>query len=779
MENFTREKVEDFEGEKLQFQIREWEDGNFKYSDEKDETYHIYAFGATQDGKSVCIDIQQFTPYFYVKVPSDWTDTDAVQLTRKVEDILYWQKKFLISTKLMEKKDIDGFNNHKKFKFVRFVFNNESAMKKTQWIFKKQIEGYESIKFKLYDVKTGPLLTFTHIRDILMSGWVTIDNEDLIEIEDEYSRCQICYGVKWKHIKPLDKHTIAPFVTLSFDLECFSSIEGKFPDPEVADDQIIQIGSGFHKFGKEDVLRHVIVLGECDPVENCIIVSCETEEEVITKWVELVEQTDPDQFIGYNIDSFDWIYIWKRAELLDLTHVIGRLSRLESIPSEFKDDTMESKAYGLNIFRKIKTPGVGQMDLLHWFRKNTKLESYKLDFVSETYLGEKKRDIHFKQIFSMAGPDGTPSERAIIADYCGQDTFLPIRLMIKLFMFQNLIEMSKISRVCLTWLLTRGESIKVHSMIAYAARKENFLIPLASKIVNTDFEGATVLNPKRGAYLIPVSGLDFASLYPSIIIAHNLCPTTFVKLPKYDNIEGVDYSKFQWEGGNYKFVQNVKGLIPGILERLWEGRKHTKKLMAIEKDPDIKNILNSKQLAQKISMNSVYGSLGAASFSIPCKPISATTTYIGRQMIDHSKKCAEEFYDGTEKCDYIKAEVIYGDSIIGNESITLKKDGKLEVKRMDNLAETEWKDYSQFKSNESDRYCKQQSTCDGFIMTSNGWRKITRVIRHKTNKRLFRVVTNKGIVTVTEDHSLLRSNGDLIKPKKVKIGERLMHRNII
>ena len=42
------------------------------------------------------------------------------------------------------------------------------------------------------------------------------------------------------------------------------------------------------------------------------------------------------------------------------------------------------------------------------------------------------------------------------------------------------------------------------------------------------YEGATVLEAKQGFYSMPVATLDFASLYPSIMMAHNLCYTTLL-----------------------------------------------------------------------------------------------------------------------------------------------------------------------------------------------------------------------------------------------------------
>jgi len=78
-------------------------------------------------------------------------------------------------------------------------------------------------------------------------------------------------------------------------------------------------------------------------------------------------------------------------------------------------------------------------------------------------------------------------------------------------------------------------------------------------------------------------------------------------------------------------------------------------------------------------------------------------------------------------------------------------------------------------NDQKERYCKEQSLIDGCVFANKGWSKINRLIRHKTNKKLYRVITNTGACDVTEDHSLLDKNGNLIKPKDCVIGTELLH----
>lgn len=787
----NRTPLDEFDDD-IEFMCREWyaddrQDDPEDTDEYPEKFYRIYIFGVTEKKQSVCLEVNGFQPFFYVKVPDNWTITNAGSLVDRIKKILWKNSKYLVDFFFVERKDAYGFNNQQKFKFVKLVFNNYKVCRNTTYIFKnanetsekrKPIQGYENTQFKLYESNIDPMLVFMHIQNISASGWVKVSKSKLKQTE--LSCCQINLSTDSKNVKPIDKHSIPGLLTCSFDIECYSS-SGEFPDPKKADNVITQIGSSFQYFGDSEVYKHIIVLGECDCVEGAELVVVSKEENLLREWVKLIKRMDPDQIIGYNIDDFDWTYMYKRSLRYD-SKIFENLGRLEHVRSEFYEKELESNAYGYNSFKYITTPGIGQIDLIHWFRKNTKLDKYSLDFVSQKYLGDTKRDVSVAQIFEWSGPKGTSKTRSVVADYCVQDTALPLRLMMDRVMMPNLIEMSRVTYTPFTWLITRGEQIKAYSQLSRELRNNNYVLPSSIEQEQSDYKGATVFDAEKGAYFEPVSGLDFASLYPSIMIAWNLCPTTWVMDPKYLGIEGVEYHNFKWESYNYTFVQSNLGIIPGILKRLWEERKRVKKLMETEEDKKMYDIINAKQLAIKVSMNSIYGFFGVKTGIFPCQPISATVTHVGRTMIDHSKKCAEEWYNGSEESKGIKAHVIYGDSVPGNTPVTLKIGNFVIPKRIDSINTSCWRQYNEFKADDlhSNRTDKQQAECNtAMIWTDGGWKKIVRVIRHKVTKRLYRVVTSRGVVVCTEDHSLLRKSKEIVKPCELSVGDELLHRTIV
>lgn len=145
--------------------------------------------------------------------------------------------------------------------------------------------------------------------------------------------------------------------------------------------------------------------------------------------------------------------------------------------------------------------------------------------------------------------------------------------------------------------------------------------------------------------------------YPSIIRAHNLCYSTLVLDDAYEAVPGVEYYEIATGMGTFRFAQGKPGVVPVLLEDLAQFRKKAKRDMATAKaagDEWAEALYNGKQLAYKITMNSVYGFLGATRGMLPCVYIAASVTATGRAMIQQTKRLAEEMVPGSR--------VVYGDT---------------------------------------------------------------------------------------------------------------------
>merc|ERR1719145_194665 len=176
---------------------------------------------------------------------------------------------------------------------------------------------------------------------------------------------------------------------------------------------------------------------------------------------------------------------------------------------------------------EVTIEGRVQFDMIVVIQAEHKLRSYSLNAVSAEFLGEQKEDVHHSMIGDLFKTSAETRRR--LAVYCLKDAYLPMQLIDKLLCMYNYVEMARVTGTPINFLLTRGQMIKVVSQLLRKARQLQFVMPtLRSEKSDDKYEGATVLEPLCAYYDKPIATLDFASLYPSIMMAHNLCYTTLV-----------------------------------------------------------------------------------------------------------------------------------------------------------------------------------------------------------------------------------------------------------
>ena len=620
------------------FQVLTWE------TQDTEDEHLISIFGKTNEGKSVCV-TTSFTPYFFVKLPKKTSQMDIRNLYTKIDKLC---PECLVSYDIVQSKDVWGFQNNEKFIFMQLNFKNLAARRMVNGRLKRTLPD-EAVKYKVYESNLDPVLRLMHRTNIQSTGWM--DSGDMC-VRSHLARVNIdLFCNDWKTLKPVDIPETAPFVVASVDIECNSST-GKFPDADVKGDACFQIAVSLTHFGSDVPYdKTCFCYKKTDSeLDGCIIKSYDTEREMLMAFKEYLMEKDIDIITGWNIFGFDLEYIMKRAVMTGCDQTFYEMSKMKNHSCELVYKKLSSSALGDNDLKILPMPGRFIFDLFHEVKKGYKLDSYKLDNVSKLYLGDNKIDMPPKEMFARFVEED-PVKLREVAEYCIKDTLLPHRLLSKLSILVNLLEMAKATWVPLCYLVERGQQIKVFSLLTKKAREMGFMVPTISwgQYSAEGYEGATVLEAQKGAYYTPITALDFEGLYPSIMMAHNLCYSSMVMDSKYENIPGITYETF----GFYKFAQDVPSLLPSILLELKQFRKQAKKDMA-QSTGALKEMYNGKQLAYKVSMNSVYGFTGAAKGMLPCVQIASTVTLKGRSMIDETKAYVEKNFPGSK--------VRYGDT---------------------------------------------------------------------------------------------------------------------
>src|SRR5210317_1003491 len=618
------------------FQALTWE------ARDVDDEHLISILGKTEDGKSVCV-TTVFEPYFFVKLPRGTTQQEVRLLYNDLEKL---RPDHVTSYSLTQQKDVWGFQNNEKFAYMRLNFKTLADRRKVNSVFMYN----DSFKqYHVYESNLDPILRMMHRTGIQSTGWLDTGSEC---VRSHLAHTDIdLFCNDWESLKPVKRDDIAPFVVASFDIESNSST-GKFPDADIQGDACFQIAISLCTFGSDEPYdKTCLCYKKTDPdLEGCNIVSFDTEREMLEAFRDYLKDKDVDIMTGWNIFGFDLEYIFKRAAMNKCSEQFYNLGKLKDNQCDMVYKRLSSSALGDNMLKLLPMSGRFIFDLFHEVKKGYKLDSYKLDNVSKLYLGDQKIDMPAKEMFARFVEED-PVKLREVAEYCIKDTLLPHRLLSKLCTLINLLEMAKATWVPLCYLVERGQQIKVFSLLTKKAREMGFMVPTLSwgQQSTIGYEGATVLEAQKGAYYTPITALDFEGLYPSIMMAHNLCYSTLVMDSKYEDIPGIKYETF----GFYKFAQDVPSLLPSILLELKQFRKQAKKDMA-QSTGALKEMYNGKQLAYKVSMNSVYGFTGAAKGMLPCVQIASTVTLKGRSMIDETKAYVEKNFPG--------AKVRYGDT---------------------------------------------------------------------------------------------------------------------
>jgi DNA polymerase delta subunit 1 len=437
--------------------------------------------------------------------------------------------------------------------------------------------------------------------------------------------------------------------TCSFDIECYSPSR-EFPDPNKPSNRITSIAMAFRRLHGGIIHKYVLSL---DAEAGDYVEHMQTEEALLQRCAEVVSELDPDVLMGYNIDNFDMSYIDIRLQ--DKDRFYKKLSRYPDMRAKMHAMTFSSKQKGDIQTSRWKIPGRVCIDLLPLVRAHNstlkydnKYKSCKLDDVCKQELGASKTGFTYEEIF-RAHETKDKEQNQKLVEYNIQDCVLVLELQDKLQFILTALQMSEISFTPVDDVLHRGVTARITNLLSRTVHAAGFYFNTSVTEEKKDqkpFQGAHCFPVIKAVHTNPILGVDFQSLYPSIIRRYNIDPSTLV-LSKSELLptDTTTERTLSDTGPGVAIFVNGKPMapIPTLLRELGEARKAVKKRMKTEKQ--LYSVLNAKQMAIKVCMNSFYGYLGSTSFGY--RELGASVTAYGRDLIRGTADYVLENYPGS------------------------------------------------------------------------------------------------------------------------------------
>ena len=466
---------------------------------------------------------------------------------------------------------------------------------------------------------------------------------------------------------------------MTIDIEV--EVTDGFPYPEDSKDKITAIAV----HNSEEDEYYCLVLDEkrkltLESKDNVTIESFETEFDLLNRFFLKYLDWKPTIITGWNSDSFDMPYIYNRA-----CKIVG--SDIANLLSPIRETKWNKHR------KRYMFAGVSCLDYLALYKlfTYTQLSSYRLDAVAEHELSEKKVE------YSGTLNDLYENNIDKFVEYNIHDVRLVKRLHDKL----DFIDMAR--GVCHVGHVPY-EDVYFSSRYlegAILVYLKNLGIVAPNKpprpTMNNDdkFVGAYVQSPQRGKHDW-VFDLDITSMYPSVIMSLNVSPETkmgklkgwnveeFMKgtkktytlmqddkeMGKLTETELKDFfenNKVSVSSNGVLYRSDKKGLIPALLEKWFDTRVEYRKLMkkfGDEGDNEKYTYFKSRQLIQKVVLNSLYGVLGLPVFRFYDLDNAEATTLTGQELIKFTKKIGNHFYnkelgDDKDYCIYIDTDSVF------------------------------------------------------------------------------------------------------------------------
>lgn len=537
---------------------------------EGDNKLFIKIWCLDENTKPVLVRIENYYTSCYVKLPkkNNYNKENINILAEKIKEKT--KVKDLYKVEFVRKKTVYYYQNTTS-SFMKLYFGSIYGMRKYTEVLSNpiNIDG-KNLHLKVMEKEIDPTLKLFVETDLQFTDWIDfegteipIDSEKRISKDGTPGKEIREFIVSWLNIKKspveqIEKIFLKPRV-MAYDLEVYSHNKKAFPKALNDTDCIFNISVNISDdINSSAVKKYSLLYGQAEAPEGVDLRCFSKEEDLLEAFQNLIEETDPDILVGYNTFGFDNEYFATRCSYYGKD--LNNFSREKFGKVEYKSDKWSSSGCGQVETYVYKIQGRISIDMLPIIKRDFRFERYTLDFVCKSLINETKHDVTALEMFeafeknqaAILSQDEKILKKAIkkmkrVVLYCTQDSDLVLKLMRKTQTLIGLFEMSNIVGVGIQQLFTRGQQVRTFSLIYRNFYHKNFVVD-KREAEYVPFPGAFVNDVIPGVH-DGVAGLDFSSLYPSIIMAYNLCPTTMISNidldtidPEYIISETVDYS---------------------------------------------------------------------------------------------------------------------------------------------------------------------------------------------------------------------------------------------
>ncbi len=528
----------------------------------EDEKGVVLIYCKDKSGKTVLAKDYNFFHYFYA-MPSEG---NLEKLREKIKSLD--EKK--LGTKILSIETVEKNWKNKKVKLLKISLSNPRKLKVVRDAIKEWREVEDTFEYDLTLTKR-----YLIDRKISPASWIEVEGEELSA--EKYNVDKI---VNVKNIKNLEFDEEPELKVLCFDTE-FVEENGK--------SKLIMLSLITNK-GRKSVITSYEWKDRPSYVEVV-----KDEVDILKKFIEVVEKEDPDFICSYNGDAFDFPKLKEIAENSKISLKLGRDSNVVHIVRRGRISSARIKGrVHLDLYNFVS----------HILAPSLRSEVLTLDEVAQELLGIGKKEMKYKEMVEI-WQKKEKLERLV--EYSLHDSFLTLKL--SELILPQIFSLSRLTGLLPFDVCRNTYSQLVEAFLMRKAFLDNVLIPnrpkteeIEKRMLAPAYKGAIVIEPKKGVHS-DILVFDFRSLYPTIIVTHNISPETFNFSPCKNKISVPEQK--------YYFCGDEKGFIPKHLEELIILRKKIKeKMKSLKKSSREYKILDNEQFAVKLISNASYGYFG-------------------------------------------------------------------------------------------------------------------------------------------------------------------------